>query len=157
MALHTVVQRTCPSPAAPATRSIQGWARAAFEAGEPSGGDLELTVRIVEESEARELNRTYRGKDYAPNVLSFPMRSVGAVDTALLGDIVICAAVVEREAGEQHKALDAHWSHMVIHGVLHCCGYEHDTETGAEWMESLERRILAEFGFPDPYTAHDEQ
>ncbi|MGA8260224.1 MAG: rRNA maturation RNase YbeY, partial [Arenicellales bacterium] len=120
-------------------------------------GDLELTVRIVDEDEARELNRTYRGRDYVPNVLSFPLDSGGPMETGLLGDVVICAAVVEREAKEQQKPAEAHWCHLVVHGVLHCCGFEHETEGGAERMESLERRILAEFGFPDPYTVADEQ
>jgi probable rRNA maturation factor len=113
---------------------------------------MELTVRIVDEDEAGALNRTYRGKDYAPNVLSFPMNAGKETGTGLLGDVVICAPVVEREAAEQGKVPEAHWSHLVVHGVLHCCGFEHDTEEKAEPMESLEQRILAEFGFRDPYT-----
>lgn len=157
MALLTAVQRACESPAAPETRLIQQWAAAAFDAGDPAGGDLELTVRIVDESEARELNLRYRGRDYVPNVLSFPMRLEGPIDTPLLGDVVLCAPVVEREAAAQHKSIQAHWSHLVVHGVLHCCGYDHETDSGALRMEALEKRILAEFGFPDPYTVHDEQ
>lgn len=114
-------------------------------------------MRIVDEDEARTLNRAYRGKDYVPNVLSFPINAGQEAGIGLLGDVVICAPVVEREAAEQGKASEAHWAHLVIHGVLHCCGFEHDTGEKAERMESLERRILAEFGFPDPYTVADEQ
>lgn len=157
MALHTVVQRGCPAPAAPDDETIRTWADAAYRAGMPSEPDLELTVRIVAEEEARELNLRYRGKDYAPNVLSFPMKAEASFDAGLLGDIAVCPAVAEREAREQGKPLEAHWSHLVVHGVLHCCGFEHDTGAGAGRMESLEKRILAEFGFPDPYTVHDEQ
>lgn len=158
MALETVVQRACQCPAAPDDESITSWSHAAFRAGGASGaGDTALTVRIVDEDEAAALNRAYRGNDYVPNVLSFPMNTAESFDTGLLGDVVICAAVAEREAGEQHKPLQAHWAHLVVHGVLHCCGFEHDTDAGAWRMESLERRILADFGFPDPYTVHDEQ
>lgn len=137
---------------------MAGWAGAAFRAGAvDDDADLELTVRVVDEHEASELNRIYRGKDYVPNVLSFPMRVGQGFETGLLGDVVICAAVVEREAAEQGKPPRAHWAHLVVHGVLHCCGFEHDNEADAERMESLEKRILAEFGFPDPYTVHHEQ
>lgn len=157
MALQTVVQRACPCPSAPDDESIRSWSDAAFQAGGPPGVvDPELTVRIVDENEAAALNRTYRGKDYVPNVLSFPMHSGGPFDTGLLGDVVICAAVAEREAREQGKTLCAHWAHLVAHGVLHCCGFEHDSDAGASRMETLEKRILADFGFPDPYTVDDE-
>lgn len=155
MGLHTVVQRACSSPTAPANKNIRSWAKAAYEACEHPESDKELTIRLVDENEAGELNRAYRRKDYATNVLSFPGADE-SFDTGLLGDIVICPAVVEREALEQHKALEAHWSHMVVHGVLHLCGHEHDTDAGARRMESREKRILAGFGFPDPYTVSDE-
>lgn len=158
MALRTVVQRACDCPGAPDDDSISRWAGAAFQAGGQHGdADLELTVRLVDETEAAALNRRYRSRDYAPNVLSFPMNSGESFATGLLGDVVICAAAVAREADEQSKPLHAHWAHLVVHGVLHCCGFEHDSEAGAARMESLENRILAEFGFPDPYTVHDEQ
>jgi len=116
-----------------------------------------MTIRIVDEKEARALNQRYRGKNYPPNVLSFPMIDDGPVTTGVLGDVVICAAVAAREAAEQHKTPAAHWAHLVVHGVLHCCGYVHDAPADAEQMETLETRILAEFGFPGPYTVHDEQ
>jgi probable rRNA maturation factor len=157
VALHTVVQRACSAPGAPETSKIESWAGAAFDAGGEPGADVEMTVRIVSEDEARELNREYRGRDYATNVLSFPMNAAGGDGPGLLGDVVICAAVAEREAAEQGKPLEAHWSHLVVHGVLHCCGFEHDSEADAARMEPLETRILAEFGFPDPYTVHNEQ
>ena len=119
--------------------------------------DSELTIRLVDEPEARELNRTYRHKDYATNVLSFPAElpegpgGVALLDIPLLGDLVICVAVVEREAAEQGKTLDAHWAHLVIHGCLHLLGYDHAEDVEAEEMEALERHLLAELGHPDPY------
>ncbi|MDZ7842206.1 MAG: rRNA maturation RNase YbeY [Gammaproteobacteria bacterium] len=153
-----VVQRACPCPEAPDDDRIASWAEAAFQAGGPPGrGDPALTIRVVDEDEAAALNHTYRGRDYAPNVLSFPMNTGESFDTGLLGDVVICAAVLEREAAEQGKIPEAHWAHLVIHGVLHCCGFEHDSTAGARRMESLEKRILADFGFPDPYTLHNER
>ena len=158
MALQTVVQRACRCPDAPDDEAIERWARAAFQAGGPAvGGDLALTVRLVDEAEAAALNRAYREKDYAPNVLSFPMHTDASVRTGLLGDVVICAAVAEREAAEQNKSRRAHWALLVVHGVLHCCGWEHESAADARRMETLEKRILAEFGFSDPYTVHDEQ
>ncbi|HYQ38442.1 MAG TPA: rRNA maturation RNase YbeY [Pseudomonas sp.] len=117
----------------------------------------ELTIRIVDEAEGRELNRTWRGKDYATNVLSFPAEIPdGLLDIPLLGDLVICAPVVAREAAEQGKALDAHWAHLTLHGCLHLLGYDHIDDQEAEEMEGLERQLLAELGYPDPY-ADDEE
>ena len=158
MALRTVVQHACRCPAAPDDEFVRSWADAAFQAGGPAGdGEPELTIRVVDESEAAALNRDYRHKDYAPNVLSFPLHTGESFATGLLGDVVICAAVAEREAAEQGKPLAAHWAHLVVHGVLHCCGWEHESAADARRMETLEKRILAEFGFSDPYTVHDEQ
>ncbi|WP_040261599.1 rRNA maturation RNase YbeY [Pseudomonas massiliensis] len=115
-------------------------------------GDSELTIRIVDEAEGQDLNRTYRQRDYPTNVLSFPADVPDdMLDIPLLGDLVICAAVVEREAQEQGKAAEAHWAHMVIHGCLHLLGYDHLEDEEAEEMEGLERELLAELGFPDPY------
>lgn len=114
--------------------------------------DSELTIRLVDEAEGRELNRDYRDKDYATNVLSFPADVPDELlDIPLLGDLVICVPVVEREAAEQGKALQAHWAHLVIHGCLHLLGYDHLEDDEAEEMESLERQLLAELGHPDPY------
>ena len=118
--------------------------------------DSELTIRLVDEAEGRELNHTWRHKDYATNVLSFPAEIPdGILDIPLLGDLVICVPVVEREAAEQGKALDAHWAHLVIHGCLHLLGYDHIEDDEALEMEDLERQLLAELGHPDPY-AGDE-
>ncbi|WP_426152475.1 rRNA maturation RNase YbeY [Pseudomonas sp. DC3000-4b1] len=115
-------------------------------------GDSELTIRIVDEAEGQDLNRTYRQRDYPTNVLSFPADVPDdMLDIPLLGDLVICAAVVEREAQEQGKTAEAHWAHMVIHGCLHLLGYDHLEDEEAEEMEGLERELLAELGFPDPY------
>ncbi|MDE1166779.1 MAG: rRNA maturation RNase YbeY [Pseudomonas sp.] len=119
-------------------------------------GDSELTIRLVDEAEGRELNHTYRHKDYATNVLSFEADVPDdMLDIPLLGDLVICVAVVQREAVEQGKALEAHWAHLVIHGCLHLLGYDHIDDDEAEEMEALERTLLDELGHPDPY-ADDE-
>ena len=119
--------------------------------------DSELTIRLVDAEEGQELNRTYRHKDYATNVLSFPAEvPQGLLDIPLLGDLVICVPVVEREAREQNKALEAHWAHLVIHGCLHLLGYDHIDDEEAEEMESLERQLLAELGYPDPYRDDEE-
>lgn len=118
----------------------------------------ELTIRIVDEAEGRELNHTWRGKDYATNVLSFPAEIPdGLLDIPLLGDLVICAPVVAREAAEQGKRAEAHWAHLVIHGCLHLLGYDHIDDTEAEEMEALERQLLAELGHPDPYACDDQE
>ena len=118
--------------------------------------DSEMTIRVVGEDEARALNSTWRQKDYATNVLSFPADVPDEfLDIPLLGDLVICAAVVERESAEQSKAPRAHWAHLVIHGTLHLLGYDHIDDDEAEEMEALERSLLEELGYPDPY-ADDE-
>jgi len=117
----------------------------------------ELTIRIVDEAEGRELNHTWRGKDYATNVLSFPAEvPEGLLDIPLLGDLVICAQVVAREAAEQGKSPDAHWAHLTIHGCLHLLGYDHIDDDEAEEMEALERQLLAELGYPDPYACDED-
>lgn len=119
--------------------------------------DSELTIRLVDEAEGRELNNTWRQKDYATNVLSFPADVPDEfLDIPLLGDLVICVPVVEREAVEQGKSPEAHWAHLVIHGCLHLLGYDHIEDAEAEEMEALERELLAELGHPDPYADEDE-
>lgn len=118
--------------------------------------DSELTIRLVDEAEGRELNHRYRQRDYATNVLTFPADVPDELlDIPLLGDLVICVPVVEREAIEQGKRPEAHWAHLVIHGCLHLLGYDHIEDAEAEEMEALERTLLAELGHPDPY-AGDE-
>jgi len=140
----------CASDGAiPTEAQLRSWCELALR---QRSGDSELTIRLVDEAEGRELNRTWRQKDYATNVLSFPADvPEGLLDIPLLGDLVICVPVVEREALEQAKALQAHWAHLVIHGCLHLLGYDHIDDDEAEEMESLERQLLAELGHPDPY------
>ncbi len=144
--------------AAPDEAALRRWCELALR---QRSADSELTIRLVDEAEGRELNATWRHKDYATNVLSFPADIPDGpggeplLDIPLLGDLVICVPVVEREAAEQGKALQAHWAHLVIHGCLHLLGYDHLEDDEAEEMESLERELLAELGHPDPY-AGDE-
>ena len=138
---------------APSLEQLQQWCALALR---QRSADSELTIRLVDEAEGRELNNTWRHKDYATNVLSFPADvPEGLLDIPLLGDLVICVPVVEREAAEQDKSLEAHWAHLVIHGCLHLLGYDHIDDDEAEEMESLEQNLLAELGHPDPY-ADDE-
>lgn len=111
--------------------------------------DAELTVRLVDADEGRVLNRTYRGKDYATNVLTFAYAE--SEDDPVSGDLVLCCPVVEREALEQGKPLEAHYAHMIVHGTLHAQGYDHETDDEAQEMEALETEILGRLGFPDPY------
>lgn len=116
----------------------------------------EITIRIVDEAESHELNLTYRAKDRPTNVLSFPFECPEEVDLPLLGDLIICRQVVEREAEEQGKPLLAHWAHMVVHGSLHLLGYDHIEDDEAEEMESLETEIMTGLGFEDPYSYDEE-
>ena len=137
----------------PGAPSMRRWVRAALGA-EHAGA--ELSVRIVDEPEMRALNARYRHKDYPTNVLSFPAGLPPGVDVPLLGDIVVCAPVVNREAAEQHKAARAHWAHMLVHGTLHLLGHDHERARDAAVMEALEVRILAGLKFPDPYQEHEQ-
>ena len=134
----------------PTEEQIVQWATAAVQ---PEGDEVEMTVRIVDESESHDLNLTYRGKDRPTNVLSFPFECPDEVELPLLGDLVICRQVVEREAAEQEKPLMAHWAQMVVHGSLHLLGYDHIEDDEAEEMESLETQIMQGLGFDDPYLA----
>lgn len=137
----------------PGAPSIRRWVRAALGAAHAGA---ELSVRIVDEPEMRALNARYRHKDYPTNVLSFPAGLPPEVDVPLLGDIVVCAPVVNREATEQHKAPRAHWAHMLVHGTLHLLGHDHERARDAAAMEALETRILAGLKFPDPYQEHEQ-
>lgn len=113
--------------------------------------EAELSVRIVDEDESQALNLQYRGKDKPTNVLSFPCELPDGVELPLLGDLVICAQVVAKEALEQGKVLHAHWAHMVVHGTLHLLGYDHIEDGEAEEMEAIEIQVLLELGYPNPY------
>lgn len=132
----------------PTAEQIEQWATAAVQ---PQSDEVEMTVRIVDEAESHELNLNYRGKDRPTNVLSFPFECPDEVELPLLGDLVICRQVVEREAQEQEKPLMAHWAHMVVHGSLHLLGYDHIEDDEAEEMESLETQIMTGLDFADPY------
>lgn len=132
----------------PSAASFRRWATAAAQ-GRIARADL--AIRLVDQEEGQALNRHYRGKDYATNVLSFPTRLPEGIAPAMLGDLVICAPVVAREAAEQGKPLNAHYAHLTIHGVLHLLGLDHEDTHEAEAMEQIEREILAALGHPDPY------
>ncbi len=132
----------------PAPERLQQWLETCIL---PFQKEAELTVRIVDEAESQALNLTYRAKDKPTNVLSFPFECPPGIELPLLGDLVICRQVVEREAAEQGKALEAHWAHMVVHGSLHLLGYDHIDDEEAVEMESLEQEFMQVLGFPDPY------
>lgn len=148
MQLELDFQLAAPADGVPDSERLVAWARAAL-AGRCD--EAELTVRVVEPEESQALNRDYRGKDKPTNVLSFPFEAPPGVEIPLLGDLVVCAEVVAREAEEQGKPLEAHWAHMVVHGVLHLLGYDHMEDAEAEAMEALEVEILATLNIPDPY------
>lgn len=133
----------------PSEKQLTEWVTAALKSRLEQA---ELSIRIVDSEESQQLNSQYRGKDKPTNVLSFPFEMPEGISLDLLGDLVICAEVVAREAQEQNKPLIHHWSHMVIHGVLHLLGFDHINNEEAEEMEQLEREILASLDIPDPYT-----
>ena len=146
------VQFAVNSAGLPDRKSLQHWASTVLA---DSAEETEVTIRIVGEREGTELNRTYRNVPSATNVLAFPFEAPDVVDLLLLGDVVICAPVVERETLAQNKTGHAHWAHMVVHGVLHLVGYDHVVAADAQVMESRERDLLAGLGFSDPYATED--
>jgi len=142
----------------PAESEIQEWLEQALLVASPDGMcNREIVVRVVDEAESRDLNRRYRRKDRATNVLAFPAAGPGefpattGIGETALGDLVLCGPVIAREAAEQCKDVAAHWGHMLVHGTLHLLGYGHGTDDEAARMESLETRILAARGVADPY------
>ena len=139
--LSLSVQYAAKGEALPTRTEVGKWVRAT------APGAAELTVRFVDAEEGRSLNAQYRGKDYATNVLTFPY----AREPALSGDLVLCLPVVLREAAEQGKPAAAHFAHLVVHGMLHLQGYDHETGADARIMEHMEREILDRLGYPDPY------
>ncbi|MCW8331805.1 rRNA maturation RNase YbeY [Photobacterium sp. SDRW27] len=149
MAIYLDLQYATESQAGmPTEVDFQHWLDAAIT---PFQADAEVTVRLVDEEESHALNHEYRGKDKPTNVLSFPFEAPPGVELDLLGDLIICRQVVEKEAKEQNKPLNAHWAHMVVHGSLHLLGYDHIDDNEAEEMESLETEIMVNMGFADPY------
>ncbi|MBB3344341.1 MULTISPECIES: rRNA maturation RNase YbeY [unclassified Luteimonas] len=150
--LDIAVGYALPRKGIPSAASFRRWASAALDG---RIREADLAIRLVDEDEGRALNRHYRGKDYATNVLSFPAELPEGlpegVRLPLLGDLVICAPVVAREAAEQHKRLGDHYAHLTVHGVLHLLGWDHENDKDAEAMEQLEREVLASLGIDDPY------
>ena len=134
------IQRASRAKHIPTDARIRKWARAAM------GRDAQVTIRYVAEAEGRRLNKEYRRRDYATNVLTFIYGK-----NPLAGDVVICAPIVAREADEQGKGLDAHHAHMLVHGLLHLQGFDHENDRDAQRMERRERTVLARLGFGDPY------
>ncbi|TCZ88635.1 rRNA maturation RNase YbeY [Lysobacter sp. N42] len=150
--LDVAVSYATPRRGVPAAASFRRWVAAALDR---RIREADLSIRVVGEEEGRALNRHYRGKDYATNVLSFPAELPEGlpegVRLPLLGDLVICAPVVAREAAEQGKALNDHYAHLTVHGALHLLGWDHEDDADAEAMEALEREILGGLGVADPY------
>ncbi|MGI9264312.1 MAG: rRNA maturation RNase YbeY [Gammaproteobacteria bacterium] len=148
MTIRVELQVAEDAAAPPDTDQFCRWASAAITGRTEN---TELTIRIVSEAESAALNERFRNRKYATNVLAFPATLPDEIDLAVLGDLAICGEVVQREAGEQGKPVEAHWAHMVVHGTLHLVGYDHETQMQANEMESLEVQILRGLGYPDPY------
>lgn len=148
MVLHTDIQVASTATHIPDVTSLERWAAAAWQGDE---GEASVVIRVVDEAESAELNGTYRHKQGPTNVLSFPFEAPPEFAEGHLGDLVICAPVVQREAAEQGKTPEAHWAHMVIHGMLHLQGHDHLEDTEAARMEALETAILSGLGYENPY------
>ncbi|ALS94590.1 rRNA maturation RNase YbeY [Xanthomonas oryzae] len=150
--LDVAVSYALPRAGLPSAVSFRKWVAAALKG---RIREADLAVRVVDEKEGCSLNHHYRGKNYATNVLSFPAELPEGlpkgIKMPLLGDLVICAPVVAREAAEQGKSLAAHYAHLTVHGTLHLLGWDHDDDKEADAMEQLEREILADLGIDDPY------
>ena len=152
MQAEVAIQRATRTAEIPGDDQFQKWIEAV-----PAASELRysLDIRIVDDDEARRFNREYRGRDYATNVLSFPAELPEGLPDEIrqtqLGDLLICAPVVVREAREQNRPAADHWAHLTIHGLLHLLGYDHEQPGDAAVMESLEIEILAGLGIPDPY------
>lgn len=158
MTIHIDLQIESESKQLPSLEQLRQWANQAHQSPE---SDTEVTIRIVDIAESSELNQTYRGKTGPTNVLSFPFEAPPGIDIDLLGesslgDLVVCAPVVEMEAKQQNKAAEAHWAHMIVHGVLHLQGYDHIEDEEALVMEGLETEIIKELGYPAPYEDQEQ-
>lgn len=148
MNLQIELQHRVEADAVPDPLQFQKWAEAALD---NHLDHVELVIRLVDRAESQQLNRDYRGMDKPTNVLSFPFDAPAVVESNHIGDLVICAPLVAAEAAEQGKPLEAHWAHLVVHGVLHLLGFDHINDEQAEEMEDLEVEILARLGFSNPY------
>ena len=147
MSAEIEIQRASSASDFPCDSDLKRWASAALL----DNGKSSVVIRLVDSDESRQLNNDYRGVDKPTNVLSFPFEAPVEIADEFLGDVIICAPVVEQQARQQNKPLQAHWAHMVTHGMLHLQGYDHQNNQQAEEMERLEVEILATLGFPDPY------
>ena len=153
MNVQVDVQTACDDDTIPEATTVDAWVTRAIEAA-GTANDVEVSVRIVSADEIQALNHDYRDKDKATNVLSFPAGPLAGLPDdapALLGDIVICASVVDSEAAEQGKTIGNHWAHMLVHGVLHLLGYDHINKKDATIMEALEVKILSKLNYQNPY------
>jgi probable rRNA maturation factor len=153
--LRVDVQCASEHPGVPDADSLRHWADAAASAHMPAA-DAQISVRIVDLAEGVALNSAYRGKAGPTNVLSFAFGAREHTRPPLLGDVVLCAPVVAREAAEQGKPLTAHYAHLVVHGVLHLLGHEHDAPADAARMEGIEREVLGRLGHADPHAVPAE-
>ena len=159
MTIELDIQHACTNNI-PTNEQFQLWVNSALQivpvesqaAQTDEQPNYELTIRLVDTAESQQLNHQYRDKDKPTNVLSFPFEVPEGIELDLLGDIVICADIVEQEASEQHKALEQHWAHMVIHGCLHLLGYDHISDNEALTMEAIEIKLLAQLGYNNPYS-----
>ena len=155
MRLKVHVEYASSASTVPKREAIVHWARAAMQGDKRD--QAEVSVRIVDEQEIVDLNRRFRRKPEPTNVLSFPFEDPPGVHTALLGDVVICAPFVCREAHTHGRQALAHWAHMLVHGIMHLRGYDHKTPSEADAMESMEARILEHLGFPNPFGESDPE
>jgi probable rRNA maturation factor len=153
MTLEVDVQLAVDNGGLPSTAAITGWAHAAWQGAEDPA---DVVVRITGEEESHRLNLEYRGMNRPTNVLSFPFDPVPEIDFHHVGDLVICAPIVVREAQEQGKPVEAHWAHMVVHGMLHLQGFDHVRPQEADEMEALETSILIRLGYSAPYPDDNE-
>lgn len=145
------VQIASAADEVPRAREIRHWADVALEEVADDGEPPDVCVRVVDEAESRALNLRFRGVDKPTNVLSFPAQ-IELPQESILGDVVVCAPLVSEEAADQGKTVSDHYAHLVVHGVLHLVGYDHEQPDAAKRMEALEIRILERIGVPDPYT-----
>jgi|SRR5690554_153738 len=154
---HVDLHTDLPDADLPSASQVELWAQTAARLA--GGARGEIAIRLIDAAESQSLNHDYRGKDAPTNVLSFPFELPEGLPEELqaelgdgiIGDIAICAPVVRQEAQQQDKACEAHWAHMVVHGVLHLLGHDHIDDHGADIMEALETNILSELGYPNPY------
>jgi probable rRNA maturation factor len=149
--IEVEIQNASLGASLPAEERFRQWTHAALRERRESA---EVLIRLVDEAESTQLNADYRGKNHPTNVLSFPFEVPPDIPNTHLGDLVICAPLVTREAREQGKDVEAHWAHLTVHGVLHLLGYDHIEDSEAQRMEAEEIRILHGLGFSNPYEEH---